>query len=501
MPELGNITATKVPYTYCACENAFTWTFTFNDLNTGDVMPITLDGTLLTGGGVQILGPTILQEASKLDGHFNLYALDKISLNVSYDAGVDEMTSAIMSLGLLVDTIDITSADSAGARGWVVTFAHYPGYIPQLSANASGLSGGKSIIVWTDKLQNASYSSLSGGFTLTWRGNTTDLIAYNASALEMQTALERLPVIGAVNVQRCCQSQADGFTWTVEFLQVKSYDVSGYITNPTGPLDLINATSFLVGNDPQIKVVEARRGTNGLGAGLAYVYELKRGIWQHTFTLRGNDTSESDSFGCDVSIEGDYILIGAKGSSKKGRNEIQSVTCSADSGYFEIYFRGWTSAPIPWNVSAADLQDVFLSDSNSPVKTPALSDVMVSNWGTGGLCENNTATLTFTKPVFGLQAIYGASSFEVELITLAQDSLLLNNRSDSVVLSIHSLQSQVTPKPSDPLEQGSSYLFRKQYTCSSVTNETCLDYTWAQEAEFYPLGGVGKSTPCVFIPS
>lgn len=46
---LGNITVTKVPYLYCACDNAFTWTITFYDQNDAPFDLITIDGTLLTG--------------------------------------------------------------------------------------------------------------------------------------------------------------------------------------------------------------------------------------------------------------------------------------------------------------------------------------------------------------------------------------------------------------------------------------------------------------------
>jgi hypothetical protein len=194
-----------------------------------------------------------------------------------------------------------------------VTFAKYAGQIPQLQANSTGLYGSYRTSTWTDKLQNASYSSLSGGFTLTWRGNTTQFISYNASASEMEAALEALPVIEVVSVQRCCPSAASGFTWTIEFLKVNTYTVGGYVADPIGSLDLMRATSYLVGTNPQIQVAEARRATTGEGAGIAYVYEKVGGVWHNTFVLRGNDTSEADNFGSSVAIYDDLILIGAQG--------------------------------------------------------------------------------------------------------------------------------------------------------------------------------------------
>ena len=485
MPELGNVTATKEKYNFCACEGAYQWTLTFNDLNTGLVEPITLDGSLLTGTDAQIIGPNVLQEAAVLQGTFTLSMLGTSSMPVAYDAGVDEMTAAVTSLGFGVDSIAITSSDPAGARGWFITFSYHSSYIPELKANASGLFGAKEIEVWTDKLQNATYGSISGDFILTWRGNSTAPLPFNVSASEMEAALDALPVIGSVTVFRCCETAAGGFTWTITFNQVKSYTIAGYVIDPSGPLDLITAENRLVGNEATIKVTEARQGTTGAGAGVAYVYQLIGDVWQPGFTIRGNDTSQSDNFGCSVSISDDLILIGAKGASKKNKASVQAITCIADSGLFTISFRGWVSSPIPWNVTVEELQAVFLSNANANVKSPGLGAVIVGNWGPTGLCENNTAVLTFSQPIFG-SLVTGSSNLNLELLTLSLGTLRMSNSSENVTLHIQSIQDQITRSPSDPLEQGSAYLFRRRIICPSITNATCVEPTWVQEAEFYP---------------
>lgn len=490
MPELGNVSASKEKYYFCACEGAYLWTLTFNDLTTGTVLPITLDGSLLTGNDAQIIGPSILQEPALLRGTFTLSLLGLITPPIAFNAGVDEMTAAIMSLGFGVKSISITPSDTTGARGWFITFSVHSTYIPELSANSSGLFGANQIEVWTDKLQNATYGSISGNFILTWRGNSTVPLPFNATASEMQSVLEALPVIGSVTVYRCCETAAGGFTWTVTFNQVKSYTIGGYVVDATGPLDLINATSNLIGNDAIIKVTEARQGTTGEGAGVAYVYELIDEVWKNTFIIRGNDTSQSDNFGCSVSIADDLILIGAKGSSKKNKAAVQAITCIADSGNFGISFRGWISSPIPWNVTALELQNIFLSNANADVKSPGLNAVIVGNWGLSGLCDNNTAFLTFTQPIFGSSAL-GPGGLNLELLSLSFGSLRSGNNSSNVTLSIQSVQDQVIRSPSDPLQQGSAYLFRKHLICTSVTNTTCIEPTWVQEAEFYPPYGTG----------
>jgi hypothetical protein len=75
IPTIGNVTITRENYIYCACENAFTWTITFNDYTAGFIPLITFDTTLITsisGGDAGLVGPIIIQKPAHMNGTFLL---------------------------------------------------------------------------------------------------------------------------------------------------------------------------------------------------------------------------------------------------------------------------------------------------------------------------------------------------------------------------------------------------------------------------------------------
>ena len=60
------------------------------------------------------------------------------------------------------------------------------------------------------------YAPLGGTFILNYKGETTDNIAFAASALEVKTRIEALSTVGTVDVQRV--DLGNGHRWTVTFL-------------------------------------------------------------------------------------------------------------------------------------------------------------------------------------------------------------------------------------------------------------------------------------------
>ena len=159
LPELGNVTVSRVPYIYCACSNAFNWTFTFNDINQGIFHTFVVDDSKLTGSGAAIAGVTILQSPSLLSGTFSLslsHPLKSVvSVTVPFDATYTQMAAAITSLGLPVYEVETTPTQPTLGRSWLVTFnAYHDSYeIPLLSANNSGLGGARTTEVYTKVIQ------------------------------------------------------------------------------------------------------------------------------------------------------------------------------------------------------------------------------------------------------------------------------------------------------------------------------------------------------------
>lgn len=84
-----------------------------------------------------------------------------------------------------------------------------------------------------------------GNFTLTWRGQTTANIAYNASAANVKSALEALSTVGAGNVD------VSG-TYAVTF--------TGVLGNKPQPLIVANGAGLTGGTSPAVTVAQTNAG-------------------------------------------------------------------------------------------------------------------------------------------------------------------------------------------------------------------------------------------------
>ena len=92
-------------------------------------------------------------------------------------------------------------------------------------------------------------NQLGGFFTLTYGGQTTSSIQHDATANDMETALESLDKITSLTVTRTLVPDHEGgFTWTIQF-----------VTN-LGDLGIIGATSSLTGTSNNIKIMELQKG-------------------------------------------------------------------------------------------------------------------------------------------------------------------------------------------------------------------------------------------------
>lgn len=93
--------------------------------------------------------------------------------------------------------------------------------------------------VWVDcsvrnEVQTLFSDATSGTFTLTYQGETTSAIAYNASAATIQSELEALPSIGSGNVS-CSGGDLPGTAVTVEFTgELAEQDVDTLLVDNSG---------------------------------------------------------------------------------------------------------------------------------------------------------------------------------------------------------------------------------------------------------------------------
>jgi len=212
-----------------------------------------LDGTItLTADtpGVPFIVTTLIGTAtnekqvitlggSPTGGTFTLTYSGQTTGNIAYNASASAVDTALEALSN-IGTGDVAVTGSNGGPYTVeFTGALAATDVALLTANASGLIG-------TNEEQIISLGTVTGGtFTLTFDGQTTGNIAYNADAATVEAALEALSNIGA---GEATTTGSAGGPWTVTFsgalagTDVATITVNG--ANLTGKLSVsINETT------------------------------------------------------------------------------------------------------------------------------------------------------------------------------------------------------------------------------------------------------------------
>ena len=75
---------------------------------------------------------------------------------------------------------------------------------------------------------------------------------------------------------------------------------------------------------------------NGSNAGSAYIYQYTDGVWTQKRWVLAHDGSEGDQFGCSVSIDGNYAIVGARNDDDNGSDSGSAYifpTSNAPTGY------------------------------------------------------------------------------------------------------------------------------------------------------------------------
>lgn len=190
-------------------------------------------------------------------------------------------------------------------------------------------------------------------FPIKWRGNTTVPLSPRATAIEVKQALENLPVINFVNVNRSAPSWLNGYTWTIEFVSVNRNTSRGYELQDTENLEPIVPVNNLIATNASLTVQAhwlginqtfriydiARQGTYGTGAGAVYIFQRRMEIWNQVATITGNDTAENSRFGHSVALNRDTLLVGSIGANLVN---IVLILMLLQFFYFHI-FKEWGS--------------------------------------------------------------------------------------------------------------------------------------------------------------
>ncbi|KAH8092788.1 hypothetical protein JL720_4952 [Aureococcus anophagefferens] len=157
--------------------------------------------TRVTGGSLQYTG-AIPADAATCCGRTSMTAMVEALSNVGSGNVYNVSREAV-------------DVDGGVGWRWRVTFDRSLADVPQLQLlDASALTLGSSIALGTAVEGNA----ISGAFRLSFNGDTTALIPSDATAGELEDALELLDTITDVTVIRGDEAAFGGFTWWVTFV-------------------------------------------------------------------------------------------------------------------------------------------------------------------------------------------------------------------------------------------------------------------------------------------
>ena len=345
-------------------------------------------------------------------------------------------------LGLAVHAVAVAREDEHNGREYAVTFASQrtgplvavaggpraaaaaPGFytngsacvdndLPQLVGDAGGVGGfgaGASAAaagaVWVHTARNGS-NPVWGTFTLGFRESgllatpahagdapaRTPPLRFDASAADLERALEALGSVGDVEVTREGPRDDQGNLWAVTFVEVRRHTRYGWVFDGMSNLEaLVADDSHLHGTGARVEVghreggagdyphwAPKREGSFGEETGAAYVFQrsgLSRDQYQEVAKVTAHDHAPFDKFGWSTALSGGgrpwrgpqgtgletgfgssasgrrpLLVVGAPSKYDGGVFEQQGLSCAADGGHFRLRYRGFTSDPIPHNVT------------------------------------------------------------------------------------------------------------------------------------------------------
>ena len=351
---------------------------------------------------------------------------------------IDEpLNASMMSVPPMVS---VTRSDADPERGftWSVTFIatntlYDP---PNMIIDVSGMSGYKPKGV-VQTVSNG-VAPLAGTFRLmfrgrdhTWHGVATGLdtaiggdqymsltspaIPWNATATEMETALELMGAVQDVDVERSSEmSKGGGYTWTITFktnLGTRAgWDSTAYSTpyglrlDNVGNLQPLQVdTTRLAGTQRDVQVMylyntstspiwnDHKIGFDGESAGAVYIYKRDERRYEEELKIRSLHTDAFDKFGWSTALWRHTLAVGAPHAAYRGYYEKQSIVCSADDGAFTLSFLDHTTEPIPFNTTGMALKKILeLLQPIVKVEVETWQNAVLQPLETTPICTNLT---------------------------------------------------------------------------------------------------------------
>lgn len=327
-------------------------------LTTNEEQSVTISGTPTSG--------YYLLQYTNADG--KIQTTDQILYNA---AGTVVQTALRKLTGL--SKVTVTTTGTTPNFTHTVKFVGVGGNVAALSA-ISQMSGGSPV----NEVQRVSLANTDGGtFTLTYAGQTTANIDWDASAAEVDAALELLSNVGAGDLT-CSGGPLPSTPVSVTFggslAGTNVSEMTITTTNLTRSAATITVTEITAGGagaTNEVQKIEADGTPNG-------------GTW--TISWSGQTTSSIASAATAYTVRDALCAL----SNIAGTDEVQTLTITGTptGGTFTITYSGQTTAGIAYDANSATVQAALEALSNIDA-----GDVVC----TGGALPGTPVVITFRQ--------------------------------------------------------------------------------------------------------
>ena len=434
-------------------------------------------------------------------GTFSVWFGGQYSPPLAFDISGYDLQIALNTLlgtrSVAADPVVVTRVSYNRGYKWFVTFQGIPGNIGLLQCDGTMLLGDNPIVStaeviagsadiapgeFTHEVQTVSTHALSvvsGSFTLTMEGYTTQAIMYNESADSFRQKLEALPTIYTVKVTRVPLSQTlQLYSWAITFTYMRRdlLQASGKL-----PPMVVGTSSLEPSTTAEIIIFEAVKGTEpfqlfitGLQPGIIYNSRITayndRGFSVQSFTSaamalgqppqplgvnigiasgKALNISWTLPAGFDYFVDGyliesyssipEYEVQVITTSSAGSLVAIQRITVDADAnnigGFFTLMFEGLMTGNIPWNANAVGENSVAISLTRLWTVGPVAVSKALSQRVVPGLTvavntgSNFAVVVTGTTATLGLADIVWVAGQPFTVVSISAgvpESLTLN---------------------------------------------------------------------------
>jgi hypothetical protein len=317
---LAGFTAVTVVREGPTANDGYTYNATFNSVP-GDMPLLVADITSLTGKDRAVAASTLTDGSAAVGGSFMLsfagqhFESTQTTGAIAYDATESQMETALQALSN-VGTVNVTRTGPSieGGYTWTVTYLTDPGDLPEISPSSSALLSGLGATVLTSTQANGTAplgGTFSVGFTHGGATFTTSLLAYDANAATIKSALELLDNVGTVRVTRAAADAQGGHTWTVTFMS-NSGDV---------PMLALGA-SQLTGNGQGVSFAETTAGST--------VQEVQR------LTLSSDSVLTSGTFKISITSAGSTQTTNQLSYDTSAANVKTAISGLSNVGYVDV---------------------------------------------------------------------------------------------------------------------------------------------------------------------